>query len=621
MSVPDTLQAALDLFQQGQYRESRQLCRRLLRSGPQDPEIWQLAAGASIQLGQYERAAGELKSAISLVPRQARFRGSLASLYLAMGDPLRALRLAEQACRLSPGDVRMAAILGRACVAAGRSGRAIEVLEPWRTSDRDLVREPLAQAYALEGAGRTAAHRYLDAVQAYANALDLGDRRPGVLSNLGIAHSLAGEHARAMGCFREAIAADPAFLPARSNLLLASLYRQELTPAQIAGEHRKHGRAWEGAGRAIDRPARRRSSRKLRIGYVSGDFRRHPVSRFIEPILRAHDRGVFEVFCYSSAPITDGVTRRLQRTSGHWRWMAEMNDAEAARQIQVDRCDILIDLSGHTQGNRLGVFALRPAPVQVTYLGYPATTGLRSMQYRITDHVCDPPGLSDGFHTESLVRLDGCFLCYRPNPGAPPPEPSPQNRTCLFTFGCLNHHPKLSSETITLWAEILRQTPGTQLLLKSRSLSDAGVAAAIRTRFEQYGIAADRLELRGFVASERAHLATYQEVDLALDPFPYNGTTTTCEALWMGTPVIAMVGDAHVSRVGASLLSAAGLAGLIAASADEYLRTAVTLARNPERIRRLRIGLRRQIARSALCDAAQFTRRFEAALIQMRGAG
>ena len=619
-----SFQTALDLFRRGLYSETRGLCRRLLRIGPASSEVWQLAAFASVQLGQRERAVRELHWAISLAPEEARFRASLASLYLSMGRLRAAMKCGEQACRLAPGDPPIAAILGQVCLAAGRHLRTIELLDPWRNSDPVRVRQPLAQAYALEGRRLMATHQYSQGAWAYENAMELGDTRAAVLSNLGIAYGLCGEYARSVQCFRKAIEAQPAFLPARSNLLLALQYSAALPPEDVAAEHRRQGQAWEHAATDASPqpsrtrvPVRGRTGRILRIGYVSSDFRRHPVSRFIEPILLQHDRMKFETFCYYSAPFADAVTRRLQRAAGHWRTIAQMDDREAARLIRADRCDILIDLNGHTHGNRLGVFALRPAPVQATYLGYPGTTGLASIQYRITDATCDPSGITDRLHTEKLVRLEGCFLCYRPSPGSPRPERLPSDVTGHFTFGCFNHHPKLSPETIALWAEILRQARETRLLLKSRSLSDAGVADATRGLFRMHGVALERLELRGYVASERAHLATYKEVDLALDPFPYNGTTTTCEALWMGTPVVSLEGAVQVSRVGASLLRAAGLEGLVAASETDYLRTAVMLASDGERIRRMRTGLREQMARSALCDATGFTRRLEAALRRM----
>jgi predicted O-linked N-acetylglucosamine transferase (SPINDLY family) len=618
-----SFQTALDLFRQGRYSETCTLCRRLLRIGPANSEVWQLAAFANVRLGQCARAVRQLNRAISLSPKEARFRASLASLHLSMGRVRGALRCGEYARRLAPDDLQIVSILARVCLTAGEHRRTIELLERWRSGDSGSVREPLAQAYALDGRRLAAAHRYMESARAYENAVELGDTRPAVLSNLGIGYGLCGEHARSLECFRKAIDADQAFLPARSNLLLALQYSASPTPENIAEEHRRHGRAWE-AGALVppprsDRihPAKRVLRRVLRVGYVSGDFRRHPVACFIEPILLQHDRTKFEVFCYYNAPFADTVTRRLQRAASHWRSIARMDDLEAARLIRADRCDILIDLGGHTHGNRLGVFALRPAAVQATYLGYPGTTGLTSIQYRITDATCDPDGVTDRYHTEKLVRLDGCFVCYRPNSRSPRPEGLPADVTGHFTFGSFNHHPKLSPETTALWAQILRQTPGARLLLKSRSLSDAGVAAATRRLFGMHGVASERLELRGYAVSERQHLATYNEVDLALDPLPYNGTTTTCEALWMGTPVISLEGSAHVSRVGMSLLKAAGLAELIAANEAAYLQMAVTLANDRDGIRRIRTGLRGKMARSALCDAAGFTRRFEAALWQM----
>ena len=316
------------------------------------------------------------------------------------------------------------------------------------------------------------------------------------------------------------------------------------------------------------------------------------------------------MFCYYNAPGADTTTRRLRALADGWRHIFSLTDAQAARRIRADGCDILVDLGGHTQGNRLSVFALRPAPVRATYLGYPDVTGLTAMQYRITDAICDPPGVNLG-GLEKLVRIPECWLCYQPDRNAPAVGPLPCDADSRFTFGCLNQYPKISPETVTLWAKILNAIPGARLLLGSRSLGDPRVAASAVSRFHDAGIDPARMELIDYVRPQRAHLNTYNRVDVALDPFPFNGATTTCEALWMGAPVITLKGNSHVSRMGCSLLNAANLRELIAEDESDYVRKAVRLASSRQLLREMRSGMRRRIANSVLCDHVGFTRRFE----------
>jgi predicted O-linked N-acetylglucosamine transferase (SPINDLY family) len=354
----------------------------------------------------------------------------------------------------------------------------------------------------------------------------------------------------------------------------------------------------------------------MKIGYVSGDFRRHSVANFLLPVFRNHDRSAFEIYCYSNNPRNDDVTERLTAVADHWRRITGLDDDAAAKMIAEDKIDILVDLSGHTDGNRLSLFTRRPAPTQVTWLGYPGSTGVEAIGFRLVDEVSDPAGDSDRHYCERLIRLDHGFLCYAPIDGATAlVARAPGNGR--IRFGSFNNPAKLSPATLDVWGKLLDTVDGAELVLKGRPFADPDVRRLLLRRFEDRGIAEQRVVLLDHIPSPAAHMAAYGEIDIGLDPFPYNGTTTTCEALWMGVPVITLLGDRHSGRVGASLLSQVGLEDLIASNEENYVRLAAELAADAPRRADLRATLRDRMAASPLCDEPGFTRRLEAAYLEM----
>lgn len=357
--------------------------------------------------------------------------------------------------------------------------------------------------------------------------------------------------------------------------------------------------------------------RRLRVGYVSKDFFRHSVAFFLEPLLREHDHEQVNVYGYVNLGWTDEVTERLKTYCDEWRNIYTLTNAEVCELIRKDQIDILVDLSGHTSGNRLAVFSARPAPVTVTYLGYPGTTGLASMDYRLTDWIADPVGDADDHASETLVRLDGCFLSYQPPGDAPDIQAAPALRKGYVTFGSFNNVIKMGPEVVRTWAEIMRRVEGSRLLMKGLAFTSDRTKQRYRQLFSDQGIDADRLDLVAWHLEVRSHLDLYGEIDIALDPFPYNGTATTCEALWMGVPVVTYAGTRHSARVGASLLSAIGHAELIGASRDDYVRIATQLAGDIPRLDTLRHFLRASFRGSQLSDATGHARRVERAYRQM----
>lgn len=453
------------------------------------------------------------------------------------------------------------------------------------------------------------------AADSYGHALALKPDHAGALNNLGTALLDQGRLDEAIGRYRQALAAKPDYTAAHSNLLRALNFDETLAPETLFAAHK----AWDEAHAPKPATLDVRFSnepdpeRRLRIGYVSADFREHSVSHFFEALLRAHDPAAVEVFCYAHVGRPDRVTERLQARAGHWLSILGLDDAAAAARIRRDRIDILVDLGGHTADNRLGVFARKPAPIQASWCGYPNTTGLAAMDYRITDARADPEGEAEPWHTETLVRLPRSFLCYFPPEHVGPVGPLPARQTGTVTFGSFNSLVKVTPEVMRLWARILQVVPGSRLLLKALQLRDAGVRAQILERFVAAGIASERIEPIPWMDESQNHLALYGRVDVALDPFPYNGTTTTCEALWMGAPVITLRGERHAGRVGVSLLTTVGLSELIAETPKAYVDLAADLARDFARLENLRASLRERMRASALCDAVGFARDMEAA--------
>jgi len=352
--------------------------------------------------------------------------------------------------------------------------------------------------------------------------------------------------------------------------------------------------------------------RRLRVGYVSPNFSRHSVGYFIEPVIEYHDRRRFEIYCYYAHRSSDETTRRIRNISDGWRDVAEASNDALEEMIRRDQIDILVDLAGHSKDNRLGVFARKAAPIQMTWLGYPDTTGLDTVDFRITDRVADPAPAAESVHTERLLRLDDVFLCYKP-PQDSPPVTARARPASGVVFASFNSIAKVNKHLIEVWARILARVPGSRLILKSAALDYTDTVERVLECCETCGIEPERIELHGWIKDRRDHLSHYHDIDIALDTFPYNGTTTTCEALWMGVPVVSLAGDVHMSRVGATILRSAGLAELTAGNTRAYTDIAVALACDHGRRGALRASLRDMLRSSPLLDHAGFTAGLERA--------
>jgi protein O-GlcNAc transferase len=514
--------------------------------------------------------------------------------------------LATDLCKKSPRDHEARCLLGHSLFQLGHLDDASLCFRSIVKATPNSWKAHADLANACHHSGNLE-----QAVMHFKEAARLAPGNASLWDNLGIALCCQGKYDEAAASHRRAMELDPRSARAHSNLLLTLHYLPAADPEEL---HREHVH-WGEVHGAVPKPGSytnvRDPDRRLRIGYVSADFRTHSVAYFIEPVIAAHDHDQVDVWCYAYLERGDATTERLRTLSDHWRHIAGQEPEAVARQIRDDRIDILIDLGGHTQSDLLRVFTQKPAPIQITYLGYPDTTGLAAMDYRLCDPITDPP--EQATHcTEELLRLPDCFLCYRPShEEAPPVTQRPVCGNGQITFGSFNNLAKINGSVVEVWSRLLQAVPGSRLFLKNPSLRDATTRERYAALFRSHGVSDERVEMQGPTARVVDHLALYRNVDIALDTFPYNGTTTTCEALWMGVPVITMLGATHASRVGASLLKNAGLGDLVAGDRGEYLEMSVALANAPDRLASLSHSLRGRVASSKLCDADRTTRNIE----------
>jgi len=431
--------------------------------------------------------------------------------------------------------------------------------------------------------------------------------------NLGIIYAKQGLPAEAIKSYDRALAIKPAYIEAYDNKLLAMHYLDSLSPAEIYQAHQKFAERFETPLKSMwqHHANTLEPERRLKIGYVSPDFCRHSVGFFIEPILAEHDKSKVEIFCYYNHTQHDAVTDRIMASADHWVTCGGMSDNQLAARISADAIDVLVDLAGHTSDNRLLVFARKPAPVQVTWIGYPNTTGLTAMDFRLTDAQADPEGGTEQWHSEALFRLPHCFLCYGPPADCPEVSALSTLEKEQITFASFNNLTKINDAVLRAWADILHRVPAARLLIKGSVTIDQSLHERILQVFVRKGLKRERVHLLTRTKSFREHLLLYNNVHVALDTFPYNGATTTCEALWMGVPVISLMGKTHVARVGGSLLSTAGLDELIATDREDYIRIAVELASNKDRLGRMRQNMRARLRNSPLTDARGATRSLE----------
>lgn len=673
LSFDSLFSKASTLLNQGKQQEAIAVMQNILAKTPMDPEVLQKAGLFYKEIGDYQQALLQFEHYVEIKKNDANAYNEIGCLYQELGifddaivhhekaieiqsdfymafnnignaySATRKPELAEQAYKkaieIKPDYAVAYNNLGLALIAQGQFkdatsafDKAIEIdstfalaynnlanaLQGLKEHDKAITN--LEKAYSLEpdnvgilnnlGVAYSQSSLYTKSIEYYEKALKLDPKYGDVYQNIGISLEGLGRFNEAANYFKKALEIDPENDFAYTGYLFCLNYNTDLKEETIFEEHQKWGKSLI----TETSPSRKfnYNHAKLRIGYLSPDLRAHPVSFFIESIFEHHDNNHFDTYVYHDHLLSDKVTQVLQQHVENWRDVARLKDNELAKKILDDEIDILVELAGHTATNRMKILANRIAPIQINYLGYPNTTGLHTIDYRITDHWADPEGLTEKLHTEKLYRLPDGFLCYKPPVNSPDIHPVPAINNHNITFGCFNNSKKINAKVIKVWASVLNQVKGSRLILKSQQYKDEKLKDYFLSIFNKHNIESSRIEFISKSEDFYNHLDLYNRIDIALDPFPYNGTTTSCEALWMGVPVIALCGNVHRGRVGFSLLSQLDLADeLCCDDTDEYIKRAVELANDVDQLINYRHSLRQQIKESSLTNGKIFTKALE----------
>ena len=561
------------LSAKGQFPEALTAYRRAAALQPTRPEIHYHLGNALQTKGQLDEAVASYRQAIALRPNYPEAHNNLGSALKVLGQLDGALASLREAIALRPNFPEACNNLGDALKESGQLDAAVDACR-----QAIAFRPNFAEAYGTLG---------------------------NVLKDMGMLDE-------AIAAYRQAIALKPNLAIAHSNLVYTLHFHPGCTARDIAEEasrwNRQHAEPLRNLIRlhANDRDP----GRRLRVGYVSPDFSEHVVGRALFSLLASHDRQRFEIFAYAEVPVPDDFTGRLRAHVDHWRNIVGLSDEEADQVVRDDRIDILVDLTLHMAHNRLLIFARKPAPVQVTWLGYPSTTGMRTMDYRLSDRSMDPPGLNDPSYSEQTVYLSDTFQCYNPLNEDVPVGPLPASERGYVAFGCLNNFCKINDAVLELWSQILNRVTNSHLLLLTHRGSHQ---QRIRDFLANRGIAPERVEFPAKPPTHREYLQLYQTMDIGLDPFPYNGHTTSMDSVWMGVPVVSLHGLTAVSRAGLSQCSNLSLMELVTADREDYVRIAVELANDLPKLIELRATLRQRMKQSPLMDTARFARNVETA--------
>ena len=582
-AIQQLIQEALAHHQSGRLAEAERRYRAVLDAEPNHAEALHRMGLIAQAVGRHDVAIELLRRAVAVGPDSPEVHLNLAHTLAAFGRIEESIASCRRAINLRPGYVEAINTLGAGLMQQGKLTDAADcfkrvlLLEPADPLDAALAENNLAHVFQAQG-------RIDDAVSCYRRSLE---HRP----DLAVVHS---------------------------NLLLVLQYQSGSDNAALFREHL----AWaERHARPLEKliPRHRNCAdprRRLRIGYVSPDLRKHSVACFLLPLLAARDHESFQIICYSDVSAPDAATQAFRKCSDGWCDIAGWPDERVAQRILDDQVDILVDLAGHTGSNRLKLFARKPAPLQVSYLGYQSTTGLSTIDYRLTDEHVDPPGLTEAYHSERLVRLPRIFACYQPEEGCPQVTPTPAARLGGVTFGSFNKREKISTQMLGLWARIVGTDPCWRLMIMAPGLGDPDIREHVRDQFAGQGGDVGQLDLRPS-RPFLEYMASHADVDIMLDTFPFNGHTTTCHGLWMGVPIVTLAGDRYASRMGLSVLINVGLSDLVATTPQQCVQLAVQLAKDRHRLMERRGTMRDRMRHSPLLDAAGRCRSVEAAYRRM----
>jgi predicted O-linked N-acetylglucosamine transferase (SPINDLY family) len=605
-TISEILANAVRLHEAGQLQAAERVYRRVLALEPKQADAWHLLGVVAYQVGKYALAVEYIGRAIGLKGTEAAFHSNLGNALRAAGKLDEAVACYRRALELKPDYAQALNNLG---IALNDQGKPDEGAACFRRASE--LKPDFAEAHNNLGNAFLDQMKLDEAVACYRRALELKPDYAEAHHNLGIACKDQGKLDEALACYRRALKLQPDDATVHSSLACTLNFCPGQNARTIYEEHRRWNQQHAEPLAKFIRPHAndRTADRRLRVAYVSPDFRWHPVGRFLLPLLQSHDHREFEIFCYACQNSSDFITARCQAHADVWRNVADCADEQLATTVREDHIDILVDLSMHMAKNRLLVFARKPAPVQVAYLAYAGTTGLRMMDYRLTDPYLDSPEERPEFYGEQSVCLPETYWCYLAVREAPAVDRLPALRTGHVTFGCLNNFCKVTAPTLAAWSHLLQAVPASRLILHAHAGSHRD---RVLEFFAQDGVPPERVTFVPMLAPAD-YFRKYEQIDVALDPFPYNGGTTTCDALWMGVPVVSLAGQTAVGRGGFSILSNLGLTELVAHDSGQYVGIAAELAGNLSRLGGLRQTLRERMQMSPLMDAPRFARNVETA--------
>lgn len=594
------------LHEQGNSEQALQSYQRALQIDPGIVEAHVNLAIALRELGRIQEAEAAIQRALQLKPNHSEAHNVHSSLLEKAGRLQEAEAELHEALRLDPLSYSAQCNLGHVLDQQERLADAETVLLKATQNYPEL-----AFAYCLLGNVYRKQHQTAKAVGAFEQAVKSEPDSPQAQFSMGVAMFALGKYDRAIEHYRRAVELQPSFTAAHSNLLFALNYDATVGDEALFQEHVRFGQLHDRPNLQVGYSNSRDPHRRLRVGYLSPDFRRHPVAYFFDPVLKHRNPAAIENILYAEVAKPDETSARLRELADGWRDTCRQSDEEVADLVRKDGIDILVDLAGHTAHHRLGTFTFHPAPVQATYLGYPNTTGLKSIEYRLADQVTDPADQPPRY-TEQLVRLSGGYCCYTPPANSPAVSESPAAKSWHVTFGSLHTLLKLNGQVIDLWCRVLDAVPGSRMLLCRDPLHGATRENFLR-EFTRRGIAPERIEIRHEGHAPKEFLSVYNDVDVSLDTFPWSGHTTACESLWMGVPILTIRGSRHAARLVASVLTYAGFPQWIAENADDYVQLAVRMASDIPGLATVRANLRATMLSSKLCDGRGFTRGLEEA--------
>ena len=618
MDTHDKAKQALQLFQNRQFKEAIEMAQSLLLTDPSNLYALMIMGDFSLMTGQTEEAIRFYKRCLEIRPGEENLMAALGKAQNLAGLHQEALATYQAISKKNPQS--LVALLG-----IGETLYALRVLDIAGQALQSAlqVNPNLPQAHLYLGKICKEQNAPVEQAIAHCNkAIQIDPNFKDAYYDLAQYYTHAGDPAAACATYEKVLGLGALETPnIHSNLLLTLHYRHDL-PREVLYHHHKNWHkqhAPDEVRTTTDFANSPNPEKKLRVGFTSADLYSHAVFFFVHPLFSSYDRTQFEFICFSGQPAQkeDHCSQILKEHVDEWHCVHGFNTPKLDQLIREKKIDILVDLSGHTSHNRLEVYLKRAAPVQATWLGYPNTTGLESMDYRIVDEVTDPTPWADDLASESLYRIPAPFLCFQPHQHWHQVSGKTELTPGKIIFGSFNNAPKLNESAVSLWCQILQQVPEAELTIKCRSFGKEKTQDFILNLFRQHGIEETRLTVMDYIPSNQDHLDTYNSIDIALDPFPYNGTTTTCDALWMGVPVLTKKGDRHSSRVGMTLLKSVGLNDWITTSDQEYVQKAAAIAKDREKLTEIKRSLRQRMLNSPLCDSQGFARKFETALRTM----